>query len=231
MDINIQNPEFEKLISLFEQTQYDLQKHAARSIDIALVVRNWLFGLYIVEYENGQATRTELYGKKLFNQLSTTLKFKGFKGISPTNLRKFREFYTSYSEIQQTVSVTSCLSGPTKQLWPAMVANLAQYFKLGWSHYVITSKIRTIIEKSYKELSLVNFGMANGVCKTFSASNYNSDAPTSSSPAKGRWPKDGGVLTAVYERVYELSAIFISAHFNPLPLRVLPLGRGRALIT
>ena len=39
---------FENLIKLFEQTQNELQRQAARSVDIGLVVRNWLFGWYIV---------------------------------------------------------------------------------------------------------------------------------------------------------------------------------------
>lgn len=38
---------FEKLVGLFAQTQSELLKQAARSVDIALVVRNWLFGWYI----------------------------------------------------------------------------------------------------------------------------------------------------------------------------------------
>ena len=42
---------FEGLIGLFEQTQTTMQTQAARSVDIALVVRNWLFGWYIVEFE------------------------------------------------------------------------------------------------------------------------------------------------------------------------------------
>ncbi|WP_261341018.1 hypothetical protein [Candidatus Scalindua japonica] len=36
--------ELSKLIGLFEQTHNQLQKQASRSVDIALVVRNWLFG-------------------------------------------------------------------------------------------------------------------------------------------------------------------------------------------
>lgn len=42
---------FEKLIELFEQTQNKLQRQAAGSVDISLVVHNWLFGWYIVEFE------------------------------------------------------------------------------------------------------------------------------------------------------------------------------------
>ncbi len=77
--IAVQNVEFEKLISLFEQTQYDLQKQAARYI-----------------------------------------------GISATNLRKFRECYTGCSEIQQTLSVESCLSQSNKQLSQRLSAQLEQ---------------------------------------------------------------------------------------------------------
>ena len=42
------------LVGLFEQTQTTMQAQAARSVDIALVVRNWLFGWYIVEFEQGR---------------------------------------------------------------------------------------------------------------------------------------------------------------------------------
>lgn len=99
--------EFEDLACTFQITQDAVQKHAARAVDSALVVRNWLFGWYLVEFENAAARRAELYGKELMNQLSKRLKEKGMKGISPTNLRKFREFFQAYPEIQRAVSVTS----------------------------------------------------------------------------------------------------------------------------
>ena len=45
---------FEQLLTLFQETHRELQQRAARSVDIALVVRNWLFGWYIVEFEKGR---------------------------------------------------------------------------------------------------------------------------------------------------------------------------------
>lgn len=93
---------FEKLVVLFEQTQSELQKQAARSVDIALVVRNWLFGWYIVEFENGGAERAELYGKKLLQCLSAELKQAGLKGVSLTNLKQFRLFYETNLLLIQT---------------------------------------------------------------------------------------------------------------------------------
>ncbi len=116
---------FRSLIELCRTTHEQLQLQAARSIDTALVVRTWLFGWYIVEYESGGAERAEIYGRQLIDLLATELKTCGVKGCSPTNLRKFRSFYQSYPqtvglqqapsvvpdstcrEIQQTLSVES----------------------------------------------------------------------------------------------------------------------------
>ena len=98
--------EFENLATTFQVTQDALLRHSARAVDSALVVRNWLFGWYLVEFENASASRADLYGKELINKLAKRLKEKGLQGISPTNLRKFREFYQAYPEIQRATSVT-----------------------------------------------------------------------------------------------------------------------------
>jgi len=107
-DLNIKGTEkqgmgFKNLVGLFEQTQSAMQTQAARSVDIALVVRNWLFGWYIVEFENGGAEREELYGKKLLQRLSAELKQSGLKGVSHTNLKQFSLFYVTYKEIGQAL--------------------------------------------------------------------------------------------------------------------------------
>ncbi|MBU2451683.1 MAG: DUF1016 domain-containing protein, partial [Proteobacteria bacterium] len=171
MDSNEHKIGFDKLVKLFEQTQNELQGQAARSVDIALVVRNWLFGWYIVEYENGGLERSDLYGKKLINRLSGALKKAGIKGMSPTNLRIFRKFYLAYEKIQQTVSVKSLtsqigiaktqlrtsgqfLSAMNEQSHIAQTVSekLAGKFTLGWSHYVILLTIGTDSERGFYEI-------------------------------------------------------------------------------
>ena len=99
--------DFENLVELCLRAHADTRRSAVRAVDASLVARNWLFGWYIVEFENGGADRSELYGKQLIMRLSDKLKAAGLKGCSPTNLRKFREFYRGYPEIQQTVPVES----------------------------------------------------------------------------------------------------------------------------
>jgi len=164
----------DKLIELCYSTNEHLKQRAARSVDITLVVRNWLFGYYIVEYENAGAERKEMYGKKLIDTVSTELKNKGLRGVSPTNIRKFREFYESFSidtEIQQTVSVKSSGSknqeiqqtlsvGSIQTVLELSSLNelstfLANMFKLGWSHYVVLLTIDSRDERKFYEYEAV----------------------------------------------------------------------------
>ena len=124
--------DFAPLVELCERTHREIQLHAARTVDRSLMVRNWLFGWYIVEFENGGAERSELYGRALIERLSSRLRDSGLKGCSPTNLRKFRVFYRAYPEIQQTLSVDSFLT-PTG-ITAAVPPDIGERFSLGWSH-------------------------------------------------------------------------------------------------
>ena len=140
--------DFERLVELCRRTHEETRHSAARAVDRSLVVRNWLFGRYIVEFEGGGAARRELYGKELIDRLSVRLRANRIKGCSPTNLRKCREFYEVFPEIRQTVSVESGEPSKIQQtlsveslapgpFTPApALTKLSKRFPLGWSHYV-----------------------------------------------------------------------------------------------
>ena len=98
---------FDGLIGLFEHTQVTMQTHALRAVNSALVVRNWLFGWYIVEFEHGGADRAEMYGRQLIKQLSIKLTANLGKGFSQRSLEQFRRFYMNYQKIAQTLSAQS----------------------------------------------------------------------------------------------------------------------------
>ena len=171
--------ELAQLASLFEQAQSAMQSQAARSVDVALVVRNWLFGWYIVEHENGSASRGELYGKALLKGLSKKLSKNGLKGMSLTNLKQFRQFYESYKEIGQTLSDSSLKlqpnqphekSSPTDKLEISQIAsdqvmppkllediqkNLSFRFHLSWSHYVVLLSIKSSDERRFYEIESI----------------------------------------------------------------------------
>ncbi len=171
---------FDGLVGLFEQTQTAMQSQAARSVDIALVVRNWLFGWYIVEFENGGAERAELYGKKLIKQLADTLTTTLGRGFSKRSLELYRRFYITYSEIAQAALAQSSMNNKNQQTAPVraseivrslpyqcfqligkpdilqeLTAKLSERFILGWTHYVTLLTVKNPDERRFYELESV----------------------------------------------------------------------------
>ena len=164
------------LVALFQRTQDALQSRARRAVDSSLVARNWLFGWYLVEFESAADDRSEIYGKQLIERISGQLKEAGITGTSPTNLRKFREFYQAYPEIRQTLSAESfratgaitpeaskgtaslvdniqqTLSVECPQLNPSIFDALASRFPLSWSHYVTLLSVSNPDERSFYEI-------------------------------------------------------------------------------
>ena len=66
----------------------------------ALVIRNWLVGAYIVEFEQNGKDRAK-YGAKLLEKLAMDLANKNMKGLSdPRVLRDCRVIYQIYPQIR-----------------------------------------------------------------------------------------------------------------------------------
>lgn len=106
---------FEILLNNLQNAHGALQASAAKSVNITMTIRNWLFGFYIVEYEQNGEDRAK-YGEKLLITIEKELKHAGLKGLSATNLKIFRQIYTIYPEIGQTASdflVQNLLIGQT----------------------------------------------------------------------------------------------------------------------
>jgi len=104
--IKKQNSDFTLLINNIYQTHEYLNIHAVKSVNICLTLRNFLFGYYIVEYEQNGNDRAK-YGKKLLENISKALSIKGLKNISAAELSRFRQFYSVYPQIFGTLSQQS----------------------------------------------------------------------------------------------------------------------------
>ena len=159
---------FDQLVELCRLTHEEMQKQAVRSVDLTLVLRNWLFGRYIVEYEQQGADRAA-YGEGLIEALTSRLKPIGIKGVSATRLRLYRTFYRAYGEIQPTVSGELTAAAlqfaiqptPSGELTAAektaaelvkSVQSLIRRFPLGWSHYVELLTIDSPDERRFYEI-------------------------------------------------------------------------------
>lgn len=164
--------DFDKLVELCLRTNEQTRLSAARAIDRSLVVRNWLFGWYIVEYEQRGADRAE-YGTGLIERLAARL---GIRGCSSRSLALSCRFYRRYSEILQTASAKSAIArqedtsgqapaGPLQPVDPANPAilqtlstKLSGQFALGWSHYVTLLPIDDAEARDFYEIEAAENG-------------------------------------------------------------------------
>jgi len=166
-----QEQRLEVLLRLFEHTQVISERYAVRAVNSALVVRNWLCGLYIVEFENGGASRSELYGAKLIGNLSKSLSERMGRGWSKRTLELYRQFYLTYAEIAQTISAQSfaslsdCINVETINKLSDLVSNeIAQTASaqsyLSWSHYVCLMSLKNEQERKFYEIEARKGGWA-----------------------------------------------------------------------
>ncbi len=91
---------YKALVTQIQLTDTFFKNKISRSIDQHLTIRNWLIGFSIFEFEQNGEDRAA-YGKQLLQKLAEQL---DGKGLSFRNLNIFRQFYTAYPIIGQTVS-------------------------------------------------------------------------------------------------------------------------------
>ena len=90
--------------TVYDRVQYILasaQNHAARSVNTAQVVANWLIGREIVEEQQRGATRAG-YGEKLIARLAGELRADGVAGYGELTLNLCRQFYLGYPSLPGT---------------------------------------------------------------------------------------------------------------------------------
>lgn len=91
---------FNILVKAIQQVHYTCYKQAAKAINTSLIIRNWLIGFYIVEFEQQGEDRAK-YGTKLLASLAD--KFTHINGLDERTFRNFRLLYNQYPQIKQTL--------------------------------------------------------------------------------------------------------------------------------
>ncbi|MEI7733468.1 MAG: PDDEXK nuclease domain-containing protein [Verrucomicrobiota bacterium] len=94
---------YAQLIKAIDSTSQKLLGHAATVVNQSLVMRNWLVGAYIVEFEQNGEDRAK-YGTRLLPRLAGDLKKRGVNGVSPDMLERMRQFYFVYPQAGSDIS-------------------------------------------------------------------------------------------------------------------------------
>jgi predicted nuclease of restriction endonuclease-like (RecB) superfamily len=95
---------YSSLVKAITTASTELQARVASFADQALVIRNWLVGAWIVEFEQEGKDRAK-YGERLLETLANDLTAREVKGLGdPRALRDCRVLYRAYPQIRGTVS-------------------------------------------------------------------------------------------------------------------------------
>lgn len=78
---------------------------AALAVNRSLILRNWMIGAYLVEFEQDGADRAA-YGAGLLSRLSRDLRQHDVKGVSPDVLERMRLLYLHYPQLRVHISAT-----------------------------------------------------------------------------------------------------------------------------
>jgi predicted nuclease of restriction endonuclease-like (RecB) superfamily len=97
----IKKNNFKELIDTISHVHELLQNNAAQTINQFLSLRNWMFGYYIVEYEQNGEDRAK-YGENLMQEIAA--KLTHIKGLRFRQLYLCKDFYLTYPHFLRTVS-------------------------------------------------------------------------------------------------------------------------------
>ena len=88
---------FNDLIGALSKVNTELREQGVQAVNTALTIRNWVFGFYIVEFEQNGNDRAE-YGKGLLAIISKEMQSRQISNTDERELRRCRQFYSTYPQ-------------------------------------------------------------------------------------------------------------------------------------
>jgi predicted nuclease of restriction endonuclease-like (RecB) superfamily len=166
---------FKLLTKQIEAVHQSLQNDAVNAVNRHITMRNWIIGYYIVEYQQSGIDRAR-YGNKILEKLARAFAKTLLKGLTITELSRFRQFYICYPTIINMISqkkmianldasILGTLSQERKPENNIVLENKPQlitqdfnkhfinlFTKTSFSHFVEFIKIDDLYKRTYYEL-------------------------------------------------------------------------------
>ena len=89
---------YANLLTAISDAHQQAQAGAAGAVNRHLILRNWLIGAYLVEFEQNGEDRAK-YGAGLLKRVSADLRQSGIPGTSPDMLERMRNLYLFYPQL------------------------------------------------------------------------------------------------------------------------------------
>jgi len=91
------------LLTAISDAHQQAQAGAAGAVNRHLILRNWLIGAYLVEFEQNGEDRAQ-YATGLLKRISADLRRQNIPGTSPQMLERTRLFYARYPQMRSAIS-------------------------------------------------------------------------------------------------------------------------------
>jgi predicted nuclease of restriction endonuclease-like (RecB) superfamily len=160
VDVAIAALEYDSLIAAIGQAHASAQHQAVQATNVALTLRNWVIGHYIVEYEQHGRDRAK-YGDRLLESLATDLRKRLGRGFGARNLLNFREFYLCYPISQSLIAEFVLLhpapskTGITRLAWQDDAYFERLFQQLPWTHFNELIRIDDPLKRAFYEVEIV----------------------------------------------------------------------------
>ncbi|MBU4305510.1 MAG: hypothetical protein KJ893_07830 [Candidatus Omnitrophica bacterium] len=161
--------DYRNLLNTIDKINVEAQRSVAYTVNSQLLLRNWLIGAYVVEYEQKGRDRAE-YGDALLSRLSSDLKTRSIAGCSRQMLQRMRLFYHLYPQMGEQICspavsifvlpkntgaflkcppvVSKSDSGKSRQPKPLSAKLL---MNLSWTHFVELISIEDTWKRAFYE--------------------------------------------------------------------------------
>jgi predicted nuclease of restriction endonuclease-like (RecB) superfamily len=150
--------DFKTLLDNLRQTHDLVQQRVVSAISRGLVVRNWLMGYYIVEFEQNGRDFAQ-YGERLLYRISEELTQGGMKGMSYTNLTLYRKFYLMYphlaSIVGKFVALQENLQAAPEDFEEQRLPAETLVKKLTFTHFVELLKVGDPLKRLFYEIECI----------------------------------------------------------------------------
>jgi hypothetical protein len=176
---NISVPSYAALVDGIGVLLETARRSAARTVNVLMTATYWEIGRRIVEFEQRGEKRAG-YGQELLKRLSSDLGARLGRGFGVDNLQHMRGFYLAWGpdQIYATMSRKSTSTGiglsasqKSQKLSAALgigksatmsrifdLSDLAQAFRLPWSHYVHLLTVKTRDARAFYEVEALRNG-------------------------------------------------------------------------
>jgi len=159
---------FLNLVASIKQVHKQFFTQAAKAVNVSLTLRNWVIGLYILEYEQEGIDRAK-YGARILERLAAVLHKELDRCYTDRYLRLCRQFYETYPEIRKSLiskfglmqKWKSPISGLTKTSRTSAVKNTILIpagelvGKLSFTHFVELLKCDAPLKRAFYEYECI----------------------------------------------------------------------------